>query len=167
MENNQVDILDAQFEKKLPEILNVLTILTLIACGIGLITSIWTFTHAEASYENVLRVNGSMRNMPGFVQDMVGPDALERSRRMYENRLPILIFGLGGVAFCMLGALMMRKQKKAGYFLWLIGELVPLTAFTIAVNLTNMSGYIFKIDLLVLAVFVVLYTTQYKYLGQG
>jgi hypothetical protein len=165
MENNQVDILDAQFEKKLPEILNVLTILTLIACGIGLITSIWTFTHAEASYENVQRVNGSMKNMPGFVQDMVGPDALERARRMYENRLPILIFGLGGLVCCTIGALMMRKQKKAGYFFWLIGELVPLTAFTVVVNLTNMSGYIFKIDLLIIGVFVALYTTQYKHLG--
>lgn len=167
MENTQMNILDDQIEKKLPGMLNVLTILTLIACGIGLITSIWAFSRAEATYENAQRLNGSMRNMPGFVQDMVGPDALERSRRMYENRLPILIFGLGGVICCTLGALMMRKQKKAGYFLWLIGELVPLTAITIALKMTNMSGYIFKIDLLVIAVFVVLYTTQYKYLGSA
>lgn len=167
MENSHVDILDAQFEEKLPEMLNVLTILTLIACGIGVITSIWAFTHAEASYENMQRVNGSLKNMPGFVQDMVGPDALERSRRMYENRLAILIFGLAGVACCTVGALLMRKQKKDGYFLWLIGELLPLVAFTIVLNMTNMSGYVFKIDLLVIVVFVVLYTTQYKHLGRG
>ncbi len=164
MVNNQVDILDTQFEKKLPEVLNVLTILTLVACVIGLISVWWGFTHAKASYEQMQQVNTHLQNLPGFVQNLVGTDALERSRKMYENRLLIMIFGIVDVVCCAFGSWKMRKLQRAGFFLWLVGKLLPLAAFNLIVGMVFMSGYIMKADLFITAVFIILYSTQYKHL---
>ena len=41
---------------------------------------------------------------------------LEVTRKMYENRIPIMVISLVGAALCLYGALEMRKLEKAGLF---------------------------------------------------
>ena len=62
---------------------------------------------------------------PSWVKKMMGPDMMEFITKSFENRIPLLIVGLIGTALCIFGALEMRKQKIQGYYMWLLGEILP------------------------------------------
>jgi hypothetical protein len=162
MENT--DILDPGFEKKLPQMLNVLTILTLIACGLGLLISLWGFFHAKDSYNAMLDMQSKIDEEPAFVQKLAGPDAVEVSRRTYINRAPILVVTLAGLACCTLGAIRMRRLKKSGFPLYVVGELLPLVSAMALTGAATLSGGSFAIGVVLAGVFIILYATQRKYL---
>jgi hypothetical protein len=94
---------------------------------------------------------------------------MEKGRAAIElfthNMVPIMIIGLIGITLCFIGALWMRKFKKDGYWMYVAGELAPLIAgfFVLGTKqYTGIGSYIIGIGIPVL--FVILYTTQRKYL---
>jgi hypothetical protein len=161
----QKDIIDYNpDEKKLPSMLNVLTILTFIGCAIGFISSVWGYTGAQKNYDSMQENVNKMENMPSAVKSMMGPDPLELSRRTLENKMPILILGLLGSALCLYGAIQMRQLKKQGFAIYVIGELLPVAAMAIFIGMglysTLMLGWIFVF----IIAFIIMYATQLKYL---
>lgn len=97
------------------------------------------------------------------MKGMVGPEALEMARKVYENRIPILVITLVSLALCVYGALQMRQLKKQGYYLYLIGEILPYVGSLIFLGMASFTGvglYAMAIPVL----FIILYTTQLKYL---
>jgi hypothetical protein len=147
--------------RKLPDMLNVLTILTFIGSGLGLISAFWTFTKARASYEALS--SADLDQLPDWVKRISGGDPVEAARRALENRVPILILALVGCGLCIYGAMEMRKLKKPGFTIYIIGELLPIVAAFIffgsgATGLGAMFGYCIYV------VFIILYATQLKYL---
>ena len=168
--NDMEQVKNTPFEspgrKVLPGSLNTLTILTFIGSGIGLLSSIYGFVSAKKSYETMEEVQGSdaFEKMPNFMKNMMGPDALEAARRAYENRFPILILSLVGLALCVYGAMQMRHLKKQGYYLWLIGEILPLITIVVFMGIGALTGIGGIIGLVIVLLFIVLYSTQLKYL---
>lgn len=150
---------------KLPSSLNTLTILTYIGSGLSLLFSLWGFVGAKSNYDKLaqLQESGDIDKMPGFLKGMVGPEVLEMSRKMYENRVPLLIIGLAGALLCIYGASQMRALKKQGFFIWLIGEVLPLltTLIFIGTMPVNFSSVIIW---LIILLFIYLYYTQLKYM---
>lgn len=149
----------------LPSGLNVLTILTFIGCALGLFGGIYSFTSAEKNYNTLeeLQASGKMDEMPGFMKNFAGPDALEMARKSLENKLPILILTLVGVALCFYGALQMRKLKKQGFYTYVIGQVAPILGATIFMGAAMFKGWAmlgFGIPIL----FIILYATQLKHL---
>jgi hypothetical protein len=146
--------------KKMPEMINVLTILTFIGSGLGIIASIWTFVKARASYEALSAVD--LDRLPDWAKRMSGGDPLEAARKALENRVPILILSLIGCALCIYGAMQMRQLKKSGFTIYTIGELLPVITSIVflggATGIGAMFGYFIYI------LFIVLYATQLKYL---
>ncbi len=112
--------------KKIPEMINVLTILTFIGSGLGIIGSIWTFAKARASYDAISSMN--LDQLPDVAKRMMGSDPVETARKAFENRIPILLLGLIGCGLCIYGAIQMRQIKKTGFTLYTIGELLPIIA---------------------------------------
>jgi hypothetical protein len=152
-------------KKALPTGINVLTILTFIWSGFEFLGYLWQFFGAKKSIESMEEAINSDKfdDMPAFLKGMMTPEALEIARKQYENRIPIFIIGLLAVSLCVFGAIQMRKQKQQGYFLYVIGEILPIISMLIFVGFGFFSG--FKIIGLIFPVaFIILYTMQRKHL---
>jgi hypothetical protein len=163
--NSTSNVLDfAEGERpKLPQGLNVLTILTFIGSALAIIGAIWNFTNAEKGYKNLLAAQDKMAEAPAWAKGMMGPEMLEMAKKAMENKLPMLLLGLAGAALCIYGALEMRKLKKQGFILWLVGEILPIVAGVIFVG-TGMFGGFSLVMMIFPAIFIILYVVQRKYL---
>ncbi len=148
----------------LTPMLNVLTILTFIGSGIGILFSV--------AYPMIMKFFKSMMEKAvASGQEMSAKQLadIEKGRHAMAiaeaNITPIIITGIIGCILCIAGAMMMRKLKKDGYWLYISGELLPLiTSFVLmgTAQFTGAMSYIFALGLPLL--FVVLYSMQRKYL---
>jgi len=150
-------------ELKLPSGLNVLTILTFIGCAFELFSDVRNFTNGSENLAKLEDAQSRLENMPSFARKLAGPEALEIARKGVENRVPILIIALVSIGLCLFGAIEMRRRKKQGYALWLVGELLPvISAFLFIGSLFFQSLFVWF--LIFPVVFIILYTSQRKYL---
>lgn len=151
-------------EKKLPSLLNVLTILTMIGCAFELIAGTLNIVNGRKNLDKLeeLQNSGQLDNAPAFMKNFTGPEAMENARLAFENRIPLFVMMLAGMGLCLYGALQMRKLQKNGYFMWLIGELLPTVGsiILIGIGFVGNAGWMLLFPLL----FIILYTTQLKYL---
>ncbi len=162
--NQNKDLFD-QPKQGLPGMLNVLTILTFIGCGISYIGLIWGFFQSS-NYEKQVAEMEEMQDKVGDSElgSKMMQGSLELLEKNYENRYIILLSGLVFTTFCLLGALQMRKLKKSGYLLYVIGELAPLIITAVILGFSLMGGMAILFSGIVAIVFVILYSTQRKYL---
>jgi hypothetical protein len=151
--------------KKLPDMLNVLTILTLIWNGLSLLLSFYGFANARSSYEKTVQMQDKMDQMPGFVKKMMGPDPVGTSLKMLDNRVPILLLGLVASVLCIYGAIQMRQRKKMGFSLYILGDIVPVVSAFLFMGMGVFTGFGFIFGILITVVFIILYATQLKYLS--
>ena len=162
-------LLGNDYEKvPLPTGLNVLTILTIIWCVISLGLSSFGFFSAKTSYEKKDQSIEMMKSAetPKFVKTMMGdPENFEKMIiKSYENRIPIFILGIVSVALCFGGALQMRKRKKQGYIIYVVGEILPFVSLISFVGFFTVSGFAFIISIAIAFLFIILYTIQKKQL---
>lgn len=147
--------------QKLPQMLNVLTILTYIGCALYAISAIWNFFSAAIAYKAYQNYTGSGTGNKAIDSMMEG--AMGMVKKQYDNRMMILIFALVGIALCFYGAMQMRNLKKQGYSIYVVGELLPIVSFAVFVGFGNLLGAISMIFVLLFAaLFIILYTTQRK-----
>ena len=94
-EANSIDF-PGEDRSKLPGMLNVLTILTIIGSIFGLLGSLWNFFMAKQNYEKTkdLIDSGKMDSAPGWAKGMVNADTLMIQQKMVENKFPMLILGI-------------------------------------------------------------------------
>ncbi len=147
--------------KKLPEMINVLTILTFIWCGIS-------FLHAIYSYFNVCKSVNVMEESASKIADspmarFMDVNALTESViRQCESRFPIMIITIVCSLLCLVGAIQMRKQKRAGFFIYFLGEIaLPVTTIVLVGTGTGfwlLLGFLFPV------LFIILYATQLKHM---
>jgi hypothetical protein len=151
-------------ENKLPSLLNVLTILSIIGCVFQLFSiplGKWGMSFASKALED-----------PETLSKLSAKDVadLNKSKTMLDlmnaNSLPLWIVTILSVALCFYGVLQMRKLKKEGFYLYSIGELIPLIGTGIIIGFGNQfngtSSYVIGIGLPLL--FIVLYYTQTKFM---
>lgn len=166
--NQTNNIFNQQRPKILPGMLNVLTILTFIGCGLGYINTCWGFVNSLNPEKQIERMREAQEKMGdnGFLSKMMqgSENIIQKS---YDYRYIILAAGLLFVTLCLIGALQMRKLKKSGYYLYIVGELAPIVLMAGLFG----SSFVAAISLLFKAVvavtFVVLYSTQLKYLNNN
>jgi hypothetical protein len=150
--------------KKLPSMLNVLTILTFIGNGLGFFSAFYSYFSAASNYDKVVQAQDKMDQMPDFVKNMMGPDPVGNARRMLDNRLPILLLTLVGCLLCFYGAWQMRKLKKTGFTIYIVGDIVPFISLFLFIGAATLAGFTGIFGLLIVVVFVILYATQLKYM---
>ncbi len=163
--NQAKDILNLEDRdiKKLPQMLNVLTILTYIGCGLGLISNIWNYISASTAMKAYETLGTNQPTTDNKVVNSLLSGAEEMVKKTYDNRLMILIFALVGIALCFYGAMQMRNLKKQGYLIYVIGEVLPIVSFAIFIGFGNLLGAISMIFVVLFAaLFIILYTTQRK-----
>lgn len=153
--------------KKLPQGLNVLTILTYIGSALGALSAIWSYISAATTYKTYQALNGTMEGLKtdnSAVNSMLS-GASEMVKKAYDNRMMILIFSLVGIALCFYGAMQMRNLKKQGYMIYVVGEILPIITFAVFIGFGGLFGGVTMIfSTLIAAVFIILYTLQRKHL---
>jgi hypothetical protein len=149
--------------QKLPQMLNVLTILTYIGCALGAIGAIWGYFSAAISHKAYESLGATSLKTENKALDSIVSGAQEMAKKSYDNRLMIMILGLLGIALCFYGAMQMRNLKKQGYIIYVIGEILPILSFAVFIGFGNLLGGIGMVfTALFAAVFIILYTTQRK-----
>jgi hypothetical protein len=152
--------------QKLPQMLNILTILTYIGCALGAISAIWNYISAASAYKLYETMGGmdSLKTENKELNSMLS-GANEMVKKAYDNRMMIMLFALVGIALCFYGAMQMRNLKKQGYLIYVVGEILPIISFSIFIGFGGLFGGIAMIfSTLFAAIFIILYTTQRKYL---
>lgn len=165
MSETNSNVLDftGEGKPKLSTGLNVLTILTIIGSILSYISSVYNFYTAKQNYDQLKEAmgNASLESTPAWVKGFMNPEMLEVTRKMYENKLPIMVIGLVAASLCLYGALEMRKLKKQGYILWLAGEVMPVIGIILFTGMASFSGF-GLIGLVFPAIFIILYTVYRK-----
>jgi hypothetical protein len=161
--NSTSNVLDfAEGEKpKLSTGLNVLTILTFIGCAVGFIGLIWNYTNAEKAYKDIQAAQEKLSEAPAFVRGMMGPEMVEVTRKMLENKLPILLLGIVSTALCLYGAIEMRKLKKQGFLLYIAGEVLPIVSSLLFIGAGSFKGF-GLLGVIIPVIFIILYAVQKK-----
>jgi hypothetical protein len=151
---------------KLPSGINVLTILTFIGSCIGILGSLYNFVNGQKQMDQMeAQINSpNYDSMPALAKKFVNPEALEMVRKGYENRFPIFLISLVCIALCVYGAIQMRQRKMQGYYLYLIGEILPFVPTVIFIGMGALTGAGGIIAIVITLLFVLLYTGQRKYL---
>ncbi|HRE64504.1 MAG TPA: hypothetical protein PKU77_11985 [Ferruginibacter sp.] len=153
---------------KLPSGLNVLTILTFIGCAIQLLGGVFQFMGAQKNYDErekmLQQVNSDQ--LPGWAKAMMPDPAVyeEMVTKSMENKIPIFILTLVATALCFYGALQMRKLKKQGYPMYVIGQVLPFLTSILFLGAFAFKGIGFAIGTGIVLLFILLYTMQRKHL---
>ncbi len=160
--SNVLEFAEGQ-KPELPSGLKTLTILTFIGCGLGFIGGFWNYFRAEKAYNDLLEAQSKLSEAPAWAKNMMGPDVLEMAKKSMENKLPIMLLTLVGTALCLYGALEMRKLKKQGFILWLVGEVLPIVGGLLFLGASMFKGFAL-LGIAFPLVFIILYLVQKKYL---
>lgn len=160
--NQTSDLLAQHRPKTLPGMLNVLTILTFIGCGLGFISAGWSFFSSTSDQiEKMQEQREQMGDQGGFLKKFFD-DSFDMAQVGFEHKNLLLAINLVCLVLCLVGAIQMRKLKKPGFFLYTIGELAPV--FVLGGLLTSVSNINFLFSAFFAFLFVVLYATQLKHL---
>jgi hypothetical protein len=151
---------DEPTQAKLSTGLNVLTILTFIGCAYELYSNINSFFTGKEDLAEMEKAQEKLAEAPAWARNFAGPEMMEVVRKGIENKVPILIIGLVSIALCVYGAMEMRKLKKQGYTLWLIGEVLPYVSAAIFVP--AFFGTFLAFVVIIPIIFIILYTVQRK-----
>jgi hypothetical protein len=147
---------------KLPTGLNVLTILTFVGCAWELFSDVKNFMGGKKALEDFEKAQEKLAEAPAWAKKFAGPEVHEMMVQALNNKVPLLIMGLVALVLCIYGALQMRKLKKEGYTLWLIGELLPFIGS--AIFIPAFYNTIFIYFSFIPLIFIILYTMQRKHL---
>jgi hypothetical protein len=158
------DLFDQQ-PKGLPGMLNVLTILTFIGCGLAYLGGIYNL-YTTSQYESQMAQMQEAQDQigdEGMAADMMKA-SIEMFEKTYEYRYIIFISTILFTTLCLIGALQMRKLKKSGFMLYTIGELAPIVLTAALIGFSLAGGLMIVFSSIIAVIFVILYATQRKYL---
>lgn len=148
--------------KTLPQMLNVLTILTYIGSAFQLIGALVTYFTIGASY----KVYENMSDNPAAADNPLGKfmsAASETVKKQYENRTIIMILAVACAIACFYGAMQMRQRKMMGYNIYVAGELIYPVVNMFLIGFGGFGAF-GVIGLVFPILFIILYTMQRKYL---
>lgn len=162
--NQVVDqvIPDSHKEKKdLPQFLSVLTILTFIGSGFGVIGSIYNLSTVDQQRMQIAELMVQIKNGGdelGFMQGLVDGMLI-----MLENIYLIQGNALFVAILCITGAILMRQLKKTGFYIYVVGCLLSII-IPVAVIGLNMMGIAILLGSITTISFIIMYGVNYKYL---
>ena len=147
---------------KRPQFLTVLCILTFIGVGIAIIGAVMGYMATMAA--------GAMMGMAG---DMGGSDmsampgmeeAMSAANAAIQYATVILGVSILGAVLCLVGAIMMWKQKKTGFYIYAVGELVPPIISMVLIGMAGM-GAMGLLGFIVPIAFIVMYGMNLKHMS--
>ena len=133
MEENEnvldLDSVTATGGPKRPAFITVLCILTFVGAGIGLLSSLFslfTLGQLQSTMDTFDRIGSGFNDSDNDLTDV------------YKWQKIQVYLSLLGNGMCLAGALLMWKLKKAGFFIYVPGQIIPF--FGAVMVFTSMSG---------------------------
>jgi hypothetical protein len=150
------------YEGTRPVFLQVLCILTFVGAGLGILSGfigILMMGTMEVMVEGMATV---AQDMPGDVEN----EFLDSYRWMKIAQVGSLV----GNVLCLVGALVMWRMNKIGYFVYILGQALPIAGAFLTMN--NIAGGIFSgfgfagvvLMSLIPIAFIIMYGLNYKYM---
>jgi len=139
--------------------LNVLTILTFIGCAFGVLFLLATPKILEFSKKMLEKSSGADLT-PKQIADM--RLAVENMDKLQANIVPISIVSIIGIVLCFIGAMMMRKLKKDGFWIYVAGQVIPLVGGLIILGTSQYSGVGSFAAPAIAILFIALYASERK-----
>jgi hypothetical protein len=150
--------------RKLPDTLNVVSILTFIGCGVFFCFSLYGFLRAQYLYDTAVANQEKMEHAPEWLKNMQGPDPIGTARASLDNKIPIFLLAVLGYFLCTYGAILMRRLKKSGFTIYVVGELLPFVAGLLFIGTSTFTGFRLVFGVFFVALFIILYASQLKYM---
>jgi hypothetical protein len=165
------DFLDESYESgpvKRPMFLQVLCILTFVSCGLTFATTIISLLSAGSQKRNFQQFSKLSQQ-----QDM--PEFAEKVAKAAEKTADWTILGnylsLGNIALCLVGALLMWRLRKVGFFIYIFGQLLPVITlygiYSVFQDIPFMGVFMLITSIftvLISAAFVVMYGLNLKHM---
>jgi len=125
------DFIDDSFveaPKKRPVFLTVLCILTFVSCGLTFLSAGFGIVmggQQQKSYQAMqqLQHRQQQTDMPEIFDNM-----MSATDKLQEWTVVANYLSLGNVLICFAGAMLMWKLKKAGFFIYIFGQIIPFIA---------------------------------------
>lgn len=156
-----------QNEQQPPQygMLKTLTVLTFIGCALAyifLFVGIADWGNYEKNLADAQKEMDKIRD--NETASKIADGTIEYMKKSHEHRYVITATSLLFTTMCLIGAMRMRKLKKSGYPIYLIGELAPLAVSGALLGFSFFGGIMMAVSAFFAILFVILYTTQRKYL---
>jgi len=91
-------------------------------------------------------------------------DAMATANAALQYATVILGIGVLGAILCLVGAIMMWKQKKTGFYIYVVGEIVPPIVSMVLVGMAGM-GALGLIGFILPIAFIVMYGMNLKHMS--
>lgn len=158
------DLLDdnSQGTGELPQMLNVLTILTFIGSGLALLMNAWNFmTHSSkmAEYEESIAQLESLGGSGNSLMDGM----MEGAVKALENGPTLYTIAIVTAILCLVGAWQMRSLKKTGYYIYVAGCIIGLVG-PLAIVGGGVMGGIVLLGSVFSILFIILYGVNLKHM---
>lgn len=154
------DILDESYaQKKRPVFITVLCILTFVSCGFTFLSALWRLAVGNNTEDTMNKLKG----MPMF-NEGASEKMLAAIEKMQEWQVTADFLAMGNVALCLVGALLMWKLRKIGFFLYVGGQILPfisLYAMYSVVQNVPIMGISFLIVSFIVAIFAIAFIIMY------
>ncbi len=119
---------NAMQEPKRPQFLTVICVLSFVWCGLSVLLGIWSMIRNTP--ENMAESIEQVRGFNPEMADKMEQQMIDMQESTYMQISPYLNFVYAIISF--LGVFMMWKLNKNGFFIYLVGELVPYVGFLVA-----------------------------------
>ena len=163
------DMLDVGYEsapKKRPVFVTVLCILTFVSCGFAFISALWRLAVGSNTEESFKQ----MKNMPQF-KDGALEKMMEGAQKIQDWQVTADLLALGNVALCLTGALLMWKLRKSGFYLYVVGQILPMISlygmYSVVQNIPifGMAMLIMSFIIVLFAIaFIIMYAINLKHM---
>jgi len=152
-------------ENKRPTFLTVLCILTFVGVGISIVTSIISMLTVSAA-SAMLDTATSMANATGTEMDNVTNTAVSAANSLAKNGMIYYILLIVLALVCLVGAVMMWKMKKTGFYIYVVGELAPvILPFIFFGGFGILGGFAMVLGLIFPIAFIIMYGLNLKHLS--
>ena len=156
-----------------PQFLTVLCILTWVCAGLMLIMSLLGIINKPSPEEQAEQIEKIRAMSPEAAENMEAAFESQNGNAKILNTL----LGILAIAISSMGAMMMWQLKKKGFYIYLIGELVPyfgllfagkesfgMLASTLGMSANAMLGIVVGMMLLFDGIFIAMYAVNVKYM---
>lgn len=150
---------------KRPQFLTVLCILTFIGSGIGVVSSIMGYFAAKAAGA----LAQGFADMGNQMTDGKGTEAMnaamESANASIKWAAVVAIIGVIAALVCLVGAIMMWKQKKTGFYIYVLGEIAPVIAGAALMGGSYFGGMAIAMSLVFPVAFIIMYGLNLKHMS--
>ncbi len=163
------DILDYENQqtKGLPVFLKVLCILTFVGAGLFGLMYIYNIISFESSIKQLEMSEKILSSSKNPFGDLSGTIEATRQWGMLSY-----ILALAGCVLCLVGALMMWKLKKIGFYTYVLGQIVPFIGSILMLNAMKgssafmgaVSSFGVILSAIIALAFIVMYAFNFKHL---